>query len=230
MSKQLNAKFSCICGKVTGQINTPSALRIVCHCSDCRGYYQTLDRRGGNRLAPLTPWGGVDLLQINPNELTFDDEKVKDHLALAKIKENYSGKASSMPRIYAKCCDTPLYTHGMSILFNANLLSEEDRESIPVKFNIMGRFAQKPTDDIIGKEKRPKISSSIPFAWPFVMMGRASKASKNKEPSPWKFPDISEAEVIDIASEEIKGDKSGAKQSRKNQTAPDIICGGQSHA
>ena len=135
-----------------------------------------------------------------------------------------------MPRIYAKCCDTPLYTHGMSILFNANLLSEEDREPIPVKYNIMGRFAQKPTDDIIGKEKRPKISSSIPFAWPFVMMGRASKASKNKEPSPWKFPDISEAEVIDIASEEIKGDKSGAKQSRKNQTAPDIICGGQSHA
>ena len=235
MSKQLNVKFSCICGKVTGQINTPSALRIVCHCSDCRGYYQTLDKRGGNRLAPLTPWGGVDLLQIDPNELTFDDEKVKDHLALAKIKENYTGKASSMPRIYAKCCDTPLYTHGISILFNANLLSVEDRKAIPVKYSIMGRFALKPTDDIIGKEKRPKISSSIPFTWPFVMMGRASKASKNKEPSPWKFPDISEAEVIDIgpppncganANSKKKSEKNTCQcsviQSRRNQTAPDI--------
>ena len=236
MSKQLNAKFSCICGKVTGRIHTPSALRIVCHCSDCRGYYQALDKRGGNRLAPLTPWGGVDLLQINPNELTFDDEEVKEHLALAKIKENYSGKASSMPRIYAKCCDTPLYTHGMSILFNANLLSEEDRKPIPVKFNIMGRFALKPTDDIIGKEKRPKISSSIPFTWPFVMMGRAGKASKNKKPSPWIFPDISEAEVINVASflagNETKGEKMSTGQCRKKQTAPDIISigGAQSHA
>ena len=226
MSKQLNAKFSCICGKVTGQIHTPSALRIVCHCSDCRGYYQTLDKRGGNRLAPLTPWGGVDLLQINPNELTFDDGRVKGHLALAKIKENYSGKASSMPRIYAKCCDTPLYTHGISILFNANLPSEEDREPIPVKFNIMGRFALKPTDDITGKEKRPKISSSIPFTWPFVMMGRASKASKHKDPSPWNFPDISEAEVIDIASitagGETKSEEKSNGQCRKKQTAPDV--------
>ena len=240
MSKQLNAKFSCICGKVTGQIHTPSALRIVCHCSDCRGYYQTLNKRGGNRLAPLTPWGGVDLIQINPNELTFEGESAKEYLALAKLKVNYAGKPSSMPRIYAKCCDTPLYTHGMSILFNANLLSEEVRDSIPIKYQIMGRFALKPNDGTSGKEKRPKIASSIPFTWPFVMMGRASKASKNKEPSPWNFPDVSDAEVIDIASfsegdagirpKEKKVNENSTVQSRKNQTAPNIIGSAQSHA
>lgn len=207
MSKQLYTKISCTCGKVQGHINSPSALRLVCHCVDCRNYYQALNVRGGNKLAPLTPWGGVDLTQINPNELTFDSGK--DQLKLAKISENYAGKPSVMPRVYAKCCDTPLYTHGMAILFNTHLIDEADR--FPIKYNIMGRMATPKDQDSIKGEK-PKISSSVPFTWPFVMMGRAGKASKNKSPAPWDLPDITEAEVIEV--------KSYLGKAKKDQTAP----------
>lgn len=197
---QLSTKISCTCGKVKGRINSPSALRLVCHCVDCRNYYQALNKRTGNKLAHLTPWGGVDLTQINPNELTF--ECGKDQLKLAKISENYMGKPSIMPRVYAQCCDTPLYTHGMAILFNTHLIDEADR--VPIKYNIMGRMALDPSkeqeQDFDKTDKKPKISSSVPFPWPFVMLGRASKAGKNKSPSPWDLPDISEAEIIQVDS------------------------------
>ena len=206
---QLSTKISCTCGKVQGCINSPSALRLVCHCVDCRNYYQALNKRTGNKLAHLTPWGGVDLTQINPNELSFD--RGQDQLQLAKISENYLGNPSTMPRVYAKCCDTPLYTHGIAILLNTHLIGDSDR--VPIKYNIMGRMALTPSNDQLQNEKKPKISSSVPFSWYFTMLGRAAKAGKNKSPSPWDLPDISEAEVIHV-------DSFQSNKTKKDQTAP----------
>ena len=48
VNKVLSTTGRCTCGKVKFAIQTlepsPPPLRIVCYCSDCRGYYETLDR------------------------------------------------------------------------------------------------------------------------------------------------------------------------------------------
>ena len=48
VSKVLSTSGRCTCGKVKFSIQTlepsPPPLRLVCYCSDCRGYYETLDR------------------------------------------------------------------------------------------------------------------------------------------------------------------------------------------
>lgn len=48
LNKVLSTTGRCTCGKVKFAIQTlepsPPPLRLVCYCSDCRGYYETLDR------------------------------------------------------------------------------------------------------------------------------------------------------------------------------------------
>ena len=35
----IKANIQCHCGEVKGIVDSPSALRLVCYCRDCRGYY-----------------------------------------------------------------------------------------------------------------------------------------------------------------------------------------------
>mmetsp|Transcript_28686 Transcript_28686/g.58291 ORF Transcript_28686/g.58291 Transcript_28686/m.58291 type:complete len:87 (+) Transcript_28686:1-261(+) len=83
----------------------------------------------------------------------------------------------------------------------------------------MGRMALDPSkeheQDFNNTEKKPKISSSVPFSWPFIMLGRAAKAGKNKSPSPWDLPGILEAEIIQVQVDSLQSSKT-----RKDQTAP----------
>ena len=68
MATPLRQSIKCKCGKAQLDINSPSALRIVCYSQDYRGYYNTLNDRAKSKNQPanakLDPWGGVDLTQI----------------------------------------------------------------------------------------------------------------------------------------------------------------------
>jgi hypothetical protein len=143
----------------------------------------------------LLPRGGVDQTQIYPSEFKFklDDENEKgtggpmqEHLRVAHIGLNYQGKPSTLARVYAGCCNTPLYNQGsMSLVVNTNLIPEADRP--PVRFHIMGRMAlplSPPPAQEAEQEQDPlqeesmrlitqqhhRIPNSVPFGFPFVMM------------------------------------------------------------
>lgn len=176
----IRANISCTCGRVKIAIESPSALRFVCYCKDCRGYYNTLNSLATkNNLPVLTPakldaFGGVDVTQIYPNEIKIVEGQ--DQLETCLIRDN-----SPYHRTYCKSCYTPLYSIGQGMgaaLLNSNLLSADDQTN-EVKFRIIGRNALKGD----GSEKKPRMSWSVPFGWFFTMPKRV-RSKKGVEPEP----------------------------------------------
>ena len=180
-----NANVPCRCGKVQLAIDSPSALRFVCYSKDCRGYFQTLNEQtqkllGRPPAAVLDAWGGVDLTQIYPSEITV--VRGSEHMEVVKIRPE-----SPIRRVYASCCGTPLFDIGTaSAMVHSQILPDKDKPDI--RFRIIGRHALKGNDT----EKRPHISWSIPFSWMFVMGRRMDKAKM--EPNPI---DISNPKVME---------------------------------
>jgi hypothetical protein len=182
---------TCHCGKVRLAIQSPSVLRLVCYCKDCRGYIQTLNEKAHEQkittttitTTPLDPWGGVDWTNIYPSEIKV--EQGQEHLAVCKIRES-----SKIKRVYAGCCHTPLFNIGeMSSLLNTHLV--DDDKKADVRFRIIGRNAINNNNQK-GGEHRPRISWSIPLSWPWVMLGRINK--DKMQPCP---VDISQPQVLE---------------------------------
>jgi hypothetical protein len=172
----LKQTVQCTCGAVKLSINSPSILRLVCYCKDCRGYFNTLNENaqlaGKNPVARLDAWGGVDLTQIYPDEIKV--EEGMEHLETRIIREG-----SPMHRVFTTCCYTPMFSLGQgsgSALLNTNLISGEKAD---VRFRIIGRQALK-------RENRPAISWSVPLSFPFVMMKRTHK--EQATPAPVETP------------------------------------------
>ena len=163
------ANIQCLCGKVNGAIDSPSALRLVCYCKDCRGYYNTLNNLAKKSSlvepAKLDPFGGCDYTQIYPCEIHILEGK--DMLETCIIREK-----SPIHRTYAKCCYTPLFSTGNTgaALLNSTLISEED-QMCEVKYRIIGRQALKGD----GSVDKPPMSFSVPFGWFFNMPKRCRK-------------------------------------------------------
>jgi Family of unknown function (DUF6151) len=182
----LRQTVHCSCGKAQLVIDSPSALRLVCYCKDCRGYYNTLNdmarSEGKPPQATLDEWGGVDMTQIYPSEIKVV-EGCQQHLTTCRIRDK-----SVQKLVYATCCDTPMVRIGASsALLNTNLLADENKAD--VRFRIMGRQAPKeeaPATNTNNKDKnnnkKPNVSWSVPFSFPFVMMGRIKKGLMTPEP------------------------------------------------
>jgi Family of unknown function (DUF6151) len=186
----LRQTVHCSCGKAQLAIDSPSALRLVCYCKDCRGYYNTLNdlarSEGKPPQAQLDEWGGVDMTQIYPSEVKVV-EGCHQYLTTCRIREK-----SVQKLVYATCCDTPMVRIGASsALLNTNLLTDENKGN--VRFRIMGRMAPKvegpvATNNLDDKNKnqhnnkKPKLSWSVPLSFPFVMMRRIKKDLMTPEP------------------------------------------------
>ena len=94
---------------------------------------------------------------------------------------------SPVRRVYASCCDTPLFDiGGVSCLINTDLLDQDSRPE--VRFRIIGRDSQKAVDD----QPKPAMSWSLPLAWLWTMPGRVQK--DKMEPSPI---DISKPKILE---------------------------------
>ena len=166
----IRANIKCTCTRVSLAIDSQSALRFVCYCRDCRGYYNTLNYLAlkdnlSEVPAKLDSFGGVDVTQIYPSEI-----KVvvgQDQLETCMIREK-----SPYHRTYCKSCYTPLYSIGQgtgAALLNSALLSTEDQTN-GIKFRIIGRQALKGD----GTTKKPRMSWSVPFSWFFTMSKRVN--------------------------------------------------------
>ena len=171
--KAIRANVSCACGKVKLAINSPSALRFVCYCKDCRGYYNTLNNLAlKNNLpeqvpAKLDPFGGVDVSQIYPREIKVLNGQEQLETCLIRAKSPYQ-------RTFCKGCFTPLYSVGQgtgAALLNSALLSDEAQTN-KVRYRIIGRQALKGGETIPDK---PKMSWSVPLGWFFTMPKRVDK-------------------------------------------------------
>lgn len=191
-----NPNVTCTCGQVQLAIDSPSALRLVCYSKDYRGYYQWLQQQAQqhghtnspnkNKNAPIDPWGGVDLVQIYPSEITILAGKELCQTVLIR-------PGSPTRRVYASCCDTPLFDIGsLSAMVNTSLLTADDADKLlPVHFRILGRHAL-PNNKLTQQQpKKPSMSWSIPWSWLFVMGRRIDKSKM--EPLPL---DISQPKVI----------------------------------
>jgi hypothetical protein len=185
--KPLKQTLQCHCGQVKFAVDSPSVLRLVCYCKDCRGYYNTLNKNSTAHskepVATLDPWGGVDYLQLYPKELTFE-KGAEDHAtAVCLIRPT-----SKIRRVYATCCNTPLFQIGdMGALLNTHLVTDTDTRP-DARFRIIGRNAHKKASTTIGNEeeqavldnkstalKRPPMSWSVPMSWFWVMLPRVKK-------------------------------------------------------
>jgi len=170
----------CACGKVKLSVDSPSALRFVCYCKDCRGYYQALNSIRNKNNARLDAWGGVDHLQLYPSEIQI--QQGRENVSLCKIRDK-----SPIVRAYASCCDTPLFVvGGMSAMLNANLVASET-DKPEVKFRIIGRNAYKEAaGNVEAGEKltRPPMSWSVPLAWFWTMPKRIQKDKMTPSPIP----------------------------------------------
>ncbi|GKY96323.1 hypothetical protein MPSEU_000592000 [Mayamaea pseudoterrestris] len=174
----LHQTLKCSCGKVQFAVDSPSVLRLVCYCKDCRGYVKTLNDKAANVTTPLDDWGGADWSSIYPSEITVTQGK--EYLAVCKIREK-----SGIRRVYASCCHTPLFSIGeISCLLNTHLI-ENDKKA-DVRFRIMGRQA------LTGQGKRPPISWSVPLSWFWTMPGRVNKDKMKPTPI-----DINEPKILE---------------------------------
>jgi hypothetical protein len=187
----IRADISCHCGKVKLFIDSPSALRFVCYCKDCRGYYMTLNSLAikHNLPAPgkLDPFGGVDYSQLYPNDIKVVEGQ--DQLATCLIRDK-----SPYHRTYCRSCYTPLYSIGQgtgAALLNSALLSD-DAQTNDVKFRIIGRQALKGD----GSVQKPSISWSVPIGWFFTMPKRV-KSKKGVEPEPAHSIESKDIEILE---------------------------------
>lgn len=166
----IRANIKCTCTRVSLAIDSQSALRFVCYCRDCRGYYNTLNYLAlkdnlSEVPAKLDSFGGVDVTQIYPSEIKVVEGQ--DQLETCMIREK-----SPYHRTYCKSCYTPLYSIGQgtgAALLNSALLSTEDQTN-DIKFRIIGRQALKGD----GTTKKPRMSWSVPFSWFFTMPKRVN--------------------------------------------------------
>ncbi|KAL7452071.1 hypothetical protein ACHAWC_003813 [Mediolabrus comicus] len=191
----IKANIQCRCGTVKGRIDSPSALRFVCYSKDCRGYYNALNalatKAGLPEAAVLDTFGGCDFTQIYPCEISI-------HEGQSKLETRLIRKGSPIPRTYAKCCFTPLFSTGGTgaALLNSALLSPEDQHC-EVKYRIIGRHALKGDGSV---PKPSNMSWSVPFGWFFTMPKRCQP--DKAQPSPVELKDIKELEIIEgFASE-----------------------------
>lgn len=158
----LRTTVQCTCGHVKLSIDSPSALRLVCYCKDCRGYYNTLNNAASfankNPVAILDPWGGTDWTQIYPRDIQVLEGK--DDLKTCIIRPG-----SKINRVHSTCCYTPMFTIGPNASLLNTYLIKQDGQKPPVRFRIIGRQSTPG-------ENKPKISWSVPPSWFWVMPRR----------------------------------------------------------
>ena len=93
---------------------------------------------------------------------------------------------SPIRRVYASCCDTPMFDiGGISCMLNTDLLDESTKAQ--VRFRIIGRHALKNKLD---GEKPPHMSWGLPMAWLWTMPGRIKKDKMEPTPIDISTPQI----------------------------------------
>lgn len=111
-------------------------------------------------------------VSLQPSEISVQQGMNK--LTPVLIREK-----SPIRRVYASCCDTPMFDiGGQAAMLNSDLVKDE-KDKPDVTFRIIGRHALKNNDT---PNKKPSISWSVPFSWFWTMPKRIQK--DKMEPTP----------------------------------------------
>lgn len=175
-------KLQCTCGQVQGLVRDFSvsrSTRAVCHCADCQAYARHLDDGSDNGGDTLDEFGGTDVLQLTPAQVTF--HQGADQLRCLRLT------AKGLYRWYAGCCKTPIAnTIAPGLPFVGlvhNALAADaamDTNVGPVQFYMQGKTA-------IAQRPGVKVHSGFPVGWflatlPWFLM---AKIRGKQKPSPF---------------------------------------------
>ncbi|KAF0684026.1 Aste57867_23947 [Aphanomyces stellatus] len=131
--------FACDCGQVQGRVHTSAGLHIVCYCDDCQAFANTLCAKEGRKApSPLDEHGGTDLIQVFPADLVFT--RGQEHVEIGKLSDK-----STLLRVHASCCHTPLFNTMDDFAFlgllTSTLRSPDVNLGAP-QYRIMAKFAK----------------------------------------------------------------------------------------
>jgi hypothetical protein len=88
-----------MCGQIQGiatAIHPKTGTRVICYCDDCQSFAHYLGR--GQDI--LNQWGGTDIYQLAPSQITITQGQ--EHLQSLRLRPK------GLLRWYAACCQTPL--------------------------------------------------------------------------------------------------------------------------
>lgn len=156
-----SVKLACRCGKVTGRAQMqPLRQRVVCYCKDCQAFAHFLERPA----ELLDPWGGTDIFQITPSQLSI--ESGKEHIAAMRLSPK------GLYRFHTTCCDSPIanaVAPGMAFhgVLSTMVVEQDEKNGQlgPVDYRVHGEEAQ-------GKPAGPAVHPTFPL---MMMMRFLSK-------------------------------------------------------
>ena len=132
--------LKCSCGLVQGMahdVTANSGTRVVCYCDDCQAFARYL----GNEDVILDQYGGTDIFQLTPSQVTF--EQGVDHLRCVRLSEK------GLYRWYTGCCKTPIgNTISATVALVGiihNIMDDQgqgDKNLDPVRAYVQGNFAK----------------------------------------------------------------------------------------
>ncbi len=91
--------LSCRCGQVRGTARAcspTSGVHVTCMCDDCQCFAHWLERADD----VLDEWGGTEVFQLAPNQVSIDAGR--EHIRLMRLSPK------GLFRWYTACCRTPL--------------------------------------------------------------------------------------------------------------------------
>lgn len=173
----IDVPLRCTCGALTGVargVSATSGVRLVCHCDDCQSFAHWLGRPSDI----LDEFGGTDVFQISPAQVTFHNGT--EHLALMRLSPR------GLPRWYASCCNTPVCnTMASPRAAFASLIQpimqhegERNAEIGPIRGRVNAAYAQGSPPDADARIRPGTLLRSL---------GRLAWASLRGEHSPSPF-------------------------------------------
>ncbi|KAJ3002455.1 UNVERIFIED_CONTAM: hypothetical protein HDU68_006216 [Siphonaria sp. JEL0065] len=163
--------FKCKCGSVHGTISSTSALRLICYCDDCQRYATWLSSKNNIPSPVLDAHGGSDIVQVFKTDIEISTGK--ETLNVSQIEGTAETKDYKTMRVYASCCNTPLFNTTREFPIVGVFVDALDDKEVfgPVLLRIMAKFAR---GNVEGASQEFPFSFLVRAIYRNLLSGRAN--------------------------------------------------------
>ena len=155
-----DVELACQCGEVRGRVEGLSSLmnnHLVCYCDDCQAFADRLNARS----QALDPYGGTEIMQVLPSQVTLSSGT--EQLRCLR----FSRKGAT--RWFTACCSTPVANTASAALPFAGVFAgfvngvhpadSATGESVlgPVRYRVQGQYAIDPPPDLKMDKAFPRL-------------------------------------------------------------------------